>query len=286
VLPKLAYLMLCGSVQLLAWRRRQGSGDPGAAPAARRAPPPGSTTQARACRPRLACRDQPRAAQVPLVLLLGHPTDAAALAPAADRRRVDLPASRTRTTAAGPGRTSADRPPRQGEPALGYQPIKGQLLRPGIQVSATAIRATLRCDRLDPAPRRATTTWRALLRRQAAGIVGCDFFTVDTVWLRRLYVLFFIELDTRRVHLAGVTANPDAAWVAQQAGNLLLVFGERGNGCVSCSATGTRSSAAPSTMCFAHRAPRCCSRRCRRPRRTPTRSVGFVPSAPSAWTGC
>jgi putative transposase len=53
-------------------------------------------------------------------------------------------------------------------------------------------------------------------------------FTVDTVWLRRLYVLFFIELDTRRIHLAGVTANPNGAWVAQQARNLLLVLGERG----------------------------------------------------------
>jgi transposase InsO family protein len=113
-------------------------------------------------------------------------------------------------------------------PRWGYQRIQGELLRLGVQVSATAIRATLRRGGLDPAPRRAATTWRSFLRQQAAGIVACDFFTVDTVWLRRLYVLFFIELDTRRVHLAGVTANPTGSWVAQQARNLLLVLGEPG----------------------------------------------------------
>jgi putative transposase len=80
-----------------------------------------------------------------------------------------------------------------------------------MHVSATAIRTTLRRHRVDPTPRPTATTWRAFVRQQAAGIVACDFFTVDTVWLRRLYILFFIELGTRRVHLAGVTANPNAA---------------------------------------------------------------------------
>jgi putative transposase len=102
------------------------------------------------------------------------------------------------------------------------------LLRLGVHVSATAIRRTLRRHRLDPAPRRANGTWRAFLRQQAAGIVACDFFAVDTIWLRRLFVLFFIEHDTRRVHLAGVTANPNGAWVTQQARNLPLVLEERG----------------------------------------------------------
>jgi hypothetical protein len=113
-------------------------------------------------------------------------------------------------------------------PRWGYQRIQGELHRLGVQVSATTIRTTLRRHGLDPTPRPAATTWRAFLRQQAAGIVACDFFTVETVSLQRLYVLFFIELETRRVHLAGVTAHPNGPWVTQQARNLLLVLGERG----------------------------------------------------------
>jgi putative transposase len=135
----------------------------------------------------------------------------------------------------GPGRPPLDQELQQlivrlarENPRWGYQRIQGELLHLGVRLSATVIRTTLRRHGLDPAPRRAATTWRAFLRQQAAGIVACDFFTVDTVWLRRLYVLFFIELDTRRVHLAGVTANPDGQWVTQQARNLLLVLGEQG----------------------------------------------------------
>jgi putative transposase len=113
-------------------------------------------------------------------------------------------------------------------PRWGYQRIKGELQRLGVRVSATGIRTTLRGHGLDPAPRRAGGSWPEFLRQQAAGIVACDFFTVDTVWLRRLYVLFFIELDTRRVHVGGVTAHPGGAWVTQQARNLLLALSERG----------------------------------------------------------
>jgi putative transposase len=95
-------------------------------------------------------------------------------------------------------------------------------------VWATAIRTTLRRHALDPAPRRTATTWRAFLRQQATGILACDFFTIDTIWLRRLYVLFLIKLDTRRVQLAGVTANPNATWVTEQARNLMLRLEEQG----------------------------------------------------------
>jgi putative transposase len=113
-------------------------------------------------------------------------------------------------------------------PRWGYQRIKGELLGLGVRVSATAIRTTLRRHGLEPTPRPTTTSWRAFLHQQAAGIVACDFFTVDTIWLRRLYVLFFIELAIRRVHLAGVTTNPDGGWVTQQARNLFLATADGG----------------------------------------------------------
>jgi hypothetical protein len=154
--------------------------------------------------------------------------DAAALAPTADRPCLDLFAPPA-------GRPPLDKDLQQliirlasENPRWGYQRIKGELQRLGVQVSATTIRTIMRRHGLDPAPRRAAMTWRAFLRQQAAGIMACDFFTVDTIWLRRLSVLFFIELDTRRVHLAGVTAHPEGPWVAQQARNLLLMFGGRG----------------------------------------------------------
>jgi putative transposase len=116
------------------------------------------------------------------------------------------------------------------------------------------IRTMLRRHGLDPAPRRADTTWRAFLRQQAAGIVACDFFTVDTIWLHRLYVLFFIEVGTRRVHLAGVTAQPNGAWVAQQARNLLMLEHRPLQFLIR---DRTRGSPARSTTCFGPRAPRC-----------------------------
>ena len=70
---------------------------------------------------------------------------------------------------------------------------------------------------IEPAPRRLEESWSGFLRAQAASILECDFLTVDTLFFKRFYVLFFIELSTRRVHLAGITTNPDGRWVTQQA---------------------------------------------------------------------
>jgi len=112
-------------------------------------------------------------------------------------------------------------------PRWGYRRIQGELLKLGIKVSATAIRKLLGRRGLGPAPRRGGMTWRQFLTQQASSMVACDFFTVETVWLKRIYVLMFIELATRRVHLAGCTTNPDGAWVTQQARNFTLHLVER-----------------------------------------------------------
>jgi transposase InsO family protein len=111
-------------------------------------------------------------------------------------------------------------------PRWGYVRIQGELAGLGVHVSATSIRRVLARAGLDPAGRRFGITWRQFLRSQAAGILAVDFLTVDTVVLRRLYVLFFIEVDTRRVHLGGVTAKPTGAWVTQAAHNLFMSAGE------------------------------------------------------------
>jgi putative transposase len=100
--------------------------------------------------------------------------------------------------------------------------IQGELRKLGIRVGATTIRTLLRGARLGPAPRRAGPTWTEFLRAQADGTIACDFFTVETAWLRTLYVLVFIELGSRRIHVSPATAHPDATWVTQQARNLAL----------------------------------------------------------------
>jgi putative transposase len=100
---------------------------------------------------------------------------------------------------------------------VGYQRIVGELKGLGFVVSATTVRTWLRKAGLGPVGRRGGMTWREFVRTHRRSLLAVDFFTVETIWLQRLYVMFFIELGSRRVHLAGCTSNPSAAWVTQQA---------------------------------------------------------------------
>ena len=112
-------------------------------------------------------------------------------------------------------------------PLWGHRRIHGELTKLGVTLAPSTVWEILRAAGIDPAPRRSGPTWRQFLRAQAAGIVAVDFLHVDTVLLKRLYVLVFIEHGTRRMHLGGITANPTGEWTVQQARNLALSLGGR-----------------------------------------------------------
>ena len=109
-------------------------------------------------------------------------------------------------------------------PRWGFQ---GELVGLGHSVAASTVWKIVKEAGLDPAPRRSEPTWRQFLSAQAHAILAVDFAHVDTVFLRRLYILIVIEHDRRRVHLTGITAYPTGAWVAQQARNLLMDLDDR-----------------------------------------------------------
>jgi transposase len=172
-------------------------------------------------------------------------------------------------------------------PRWGYRRIQGELKKLGIRVSATTIRTVLLGNGLLPAPRRASVTWRAFLRAQASGIIAADFFTVETVRLKTLYVLFFIELHTRQIRLAGVTDHPNGPWVVQRARELSLERPEGARPRLGSSfATATASSPESSTPSSPPTASRPSRRRSRRRTPTPSLSGGYEPCGRSAWTGC
>ncbi len=133
-----------------------------------------------------------------------------------------------------PGRPQLERPRRElilrlarENPHWGYQRIAGELKSLGLAVSPTTVRKVLVRAGLPPAPGRTRQSWRSFLRQQAASTLACDFFTVETLGLQRIYVLFFISLATRQLEFIACTPNPHGTWVTQQARNLVMQLGEQ-----------------------------------------------------------
>jgi hypothetical protein len=133
-----------------------------------------------------------------------------------------------------PGRPPLDRRVRalvvrlaRENPSWGYRRIVGELRGLGVLISATSVRTILIRHGLPPALERDELSWRNFLRQQAATTLACDFFTVETAWLKRIYVLFFLSLESRRIEFVACTPNPTGAWVTQQARNLLMTLDDR-----------------------------------------------------------
>ena len=112
-------------------------------------------------------------------------------------------------------------------PVWGHRRVQGELVRLGHPIAASTVWQILHDAGIDPAPRRRGPTWKQFLTVQARSVLAVDFVHVDTVLLRRVYVLVVIEHGTRRAHLAGITAHPDGAWTTQAARNLLMDLGHR-----------------------------------------------------------
>jgi putative transposase len=142
------------------------------------------------------------------------------------RRRWSYPHRRGRPAMAAEIRGLVLRLTRE-NPTWGYRRIHGELCRLGYTIGASTVWTILHRAGVDPAPTRSAVSWRQFLRAQAKGVLAVDFFTVDTVFLKRLYVLFVVEVASRQVHVLGVTSHPVGEWVAQQARNLIMELEDR-----------------------------------------------------------
>jgi hypothetical protein len=124
----------------------------------------------------------------------------------------------------------------------------GKLIRLGHRIAASTVWQILHDARIDPAPRRSGPTWRQFLTAQAKAVLAVDFLHVDTISLRRIYILIGIEHDSRRAHLLGVSAHPTRAWTTQAARDLLMDLADRVTTIKLYSGTATPDSAGRSTL--------------------------------------
>ena len=168
----------------------------------------------------------------------------------------------------------------------GYMRIVGELRKLGIAISATSVRNILARASLPPVPQRDSQSWRSFLRAHGESILACDFFTVDTVWLRRLYVLVFLSIGSRRVEYFACTSNPNTAWMLQQARNLRMELDDRDRQVrFLIHDRDTKFPRAFDALLAAEKV-KVIRTPGRRRTRTHTWSAGSAPSAASASTGC
>jgi putative transposase len=196
-----------------------------------------------------------------------------------------------------PHRTASGRPPtpaaikrlvvtmaRQ-NPRWGHRRIQGELSRLGHKIAYSTVWEILKKAGIDPVPNRSGPAWGEFLSAQAHRIIACDFMHVDTVFLRRLYVLLFIEHETRQLHIAGATASPTGAWMAQQARNLTMDLGARMDTLRFLIRDRDSNARWPSTASSTPRPSRSSRRHRKRRGRTRSVSVSLGPFAASSSTG-
>ena len=171
-------------------------------------------------------------------------------------------------------------------PTWGYRRIHGELAALETRLAPSSVWNILQRHGIDPSPMRKGPTWGEFLKAQATTMLACDFFTVDTVLLRRLYVLFFIELDTRRVYATGVTAHPTGAWVVQQARNMSYELAERSDPVRFLVRDRDTKFTASFDEVFGSEGIRIIRTPVRAPRPMPSLSDSWGPSVVNVWIGC
>jgi len=171
-------------------------------------------------------------------------------------------------------------------PAWGHRRVQGELARLGHPIAACTVWQILHDAGISPAPRRSGPTWKQFLTAQARGILAVDFVHVDTVLLRRLYALIVIEHGSRRVHLAGLTANPDGAWTTQVARNFLMDLGQRAASIKFLIRDRAGQFTGSFDAVFTAEASGFLPARRRHPERTPSAKGSSAPCAANSSTGC